>query len=393
MTAPEARIETALVTSADALALLRAEWDDLAARADCHASDMFAWVQAGWECVAEPRQGALRVILARKAGQLVGVWPLVRYPTQLGNVLWQLGAESSEYADILAAPGPDAEAIGRAAWQVAVGLGDLLILRLVRAGSLLDRVARSGGYLATRDRIPAPWICFDDYPDFAAFMARVNKDRRATLRRARRHLGRKGAVEFAMLEDPAERRAAVDWALARKNEWLAGKGLHNSWIVSARYRAFLHRLAGMGSEPTPLRIFVLRLDGRLIAVLVSTIDRTWVEFYIISNDPAWARFSPGTLLLEDSVAWAYAHGLQFDFRIGDERYKASWANRHCNVTTFHIALTWRGAVAVGLEAARLRWVRGRAGYRRTRAWVITHLLKPWVNPLRAVLRYRAEATR
>jgi CelD/BcsL family acetyltransferase involved in cellulose biosynthesis len=270
---------------------------------------------------------------------------------------------------------------GRPRW----GLGDVLVLRHVRPGSLLDRVARATRRPATRDAILAPWICFEQFPDFDAYLAGVNKDRLVTLRRLRRGLARKGALESAVLDDPASRAEAVDWVLARKQEWLAREGLRSAWVGTAGYHAFLHRMAGMSGASAPLRIFVLRLDGKLIAVFVCSTNRNWLEFHLNSHDPAWAHFSPGTLLMTDCIAWAHAHGLRFDFRIGDERYKASWANRSCDVTTFHVALTARGMVAVGMEAARLGGLRARSRYRRAQARIIRHLPRSWREQLKTVL--------
>jgi CelD/BcsL family acetyltransferase involved in cellulose biosynthesis len=213
----------------------------------------------------------------------------------------------------------------------------------------------------------------------------VNRDRIVTLRRLRRGLARKGALESALLDDPASRAEAVDWVLARKQEWLAREGLRSAWVGTAGYRAFLHRLAGMSGASAPMRIFALRLDGRLIAVLACSTSRNWLEFHLNSHDPAWAHFSPGTLLMQDCIAWAHAHGLAFDFRIGDERYKASWANRRCDVTSFHVALTARGMVAVGLEAARLGGLRARGRYRGMRARIIRGLPRSWRQRLKTVL--------
>ncbi|MFZ3326324.1 MAG: hypothetical protein WA231_10685 [Methylocella sp.] len=48
------------------------------------------------------------------------------------------------------------------------------------------------------------------------------------------------------------------------------------------------------------------------------------------------------------------HGLEFDFRFGDEPYKESWANERGILASFSRPLTVKGAVLVLLLLARQR---------------------------------------
>ena len=372
---PAAILESEVVSTAEGLLLLRSEWEDLAARAHCHVSATPAWALAGWDTVAAPRGAELRVIVVRQAGRLAAVWPLVRYRHGLTATLVPLGSESSEYPDILAEPDAHDMAVGRAAWGVATTLGDVLVLRYVRHGSLLDRLARSARRPAARHTVAAPWICFERHPDFGAYLAGVSKARRSSLRRKRQSLARLGALEFGMPERPGDRAEIVDWLLARKREWLRRKGLRSLWLDTPEYGAFLHRVAARTDPAAPVRIFTLRLDGKLIAALLGTVDRAWLEFYLTGYDPAWARFSPGGLILADCIGRAHARGLRFDVRVGDESYKSIWANRQSSVTTFRVALTAIGLAPVAWQAARLS-----PGF-------IRRQLRPWWQRRKAILEW------
>lgn len=280
-------------------------------------------------------------------------------------MLVPLGSESSEYPDILAGTGTDAMAVGRAAWAAATGAGDMLVLRHVRHGSLLDRVAKSSRLPTTRHTDPAPWICFDRFPDFGTYLAGSSAARQATLRRRRRTLAKCGALEFGVLAGPLVDAGIVDWLLARKRDWLRQKGLRSVWLDTPEYAAFLNRITAEGDPAGAVRIFTLRVDGKLIAVLLGTVDRTWLEYYLSGYDPAWARFSPGAIILAECIGWAHANGRQFDFRLGNEDYKSIWANSQSSVTTFHVALTAIGLVPVAREALRLA------------LGSVRRLLKPW----------------
>ena len=371
---PVPRIDIEVLTHIDAFAALRCEWNALTAETDCHASDSWAWAMAGWHCIAAPRQGALQVIVARSEGRLVGLWSLVRYHSWRGAVLRPLGSEATEYAAIITTSSHLADAVGIAIWQRARTLGDALILPHVRAGSMLAGIARAHCRMATRDTTITRWVDFTPHADFEGFLSTINRKRTATLRRARRRLAREGDLAVACIVDPAEQAEVIDWALGRKQQWLRENEISNPWIGAASYRAFLHTLSA--DSISPLRIFTLRLDGRIIASAILSQHGHWLESNIIAHDPDWSRFSPGTLLNTECLRFAFEHGVQFDFRIGEQPYKASWTNKTCEATTVHAALTLRGLLVVAAEARRLTRLRLRGRVRQARGLLIGKVIKP-----------------
>ena len=68
--------------------------------------------------------------------------------------------------------------------------------------------------------------------------------------------------------------------------------------------------------------------------------------------------------------------MQFDFRIGEQPYKASWTNKTCEATTVHAALTLRGLLVVAAEARRLTRLRLRGRVRQARGLLIGKVIKP-----------------
>ncbi len=362
---------------------LEQEWTALAQRSDCRASAGYAWALAGWMHVAAPRGAELRVITVRDGGKLVGVWPLVRYTDRHASRIRPLGSESSEYTELLIAPEANSTAVARLIWQAAETLGDALQLPYVRPGSPLAHLIQTCHHPMTRDAIAAPWVSFDTHPNFSDYRDGVNKRRREAIARNGRRLARQGRVEIRQEDNLAARAVLLDWILDQKTAWLRRTGLASDWLGRPEYRAFLHQLAAIAGDASPLRLVALLVSGQPVAGFVFSADDSWLEFFIIAHDPAWESFSPGSQLLERCLGWSHATARNFDFRIGDERYKSSWANQTCNVTSHHIALTRRGLLPVATEAMRLERCRLRGRYRRARAWAIDTLIKPWLRPQRA----------
>jgi len=371
-------LETGVITDAAAMAELRAEWDELAARSSCRVSESYCWAHAGWTCVAGPRGAELRVVVARAQGRLVGVWPLARDRMRGWAMLRPLGSDSSENADMLVEPGAAALEVGLALWDTATQQGDVLHVTHVRDSCLLDIVLRRCAALSARDSADIRWTDFGTTPDFDRYMASLSSDRRLSVGRMRRRLERDGHVTDSLIEDPLERAASVDWIIDRKKTWLVERRLHSDWVGTPGYRAFLRQMALDPAGCELLQIHALRLDDKVVAMALSLVFGRHHDYYMVGHDPAFDHCSPGTVLMKECIRAAVAAGRNFDFRIGDQAYKKSWSNRTCGATTWHVALSVRGLPVVGWNAGRLAHRRLRSRYRLGRAWVITNVIKPLI---------------
>jgi CelD/BcsL family acetyltransferase involved in cellulose biosynthesis len=105
------------------------------------------------------------------------------------------------------------------------------------------------------------------------------------------------------------------WALAGQPGVLA-----NSAIQS------FHKIAAPQLlERGVLRLYALRLNGRIIASLYALFERDTASCYLQGFDPDYARFSPGVHLLGSVIADAVREGQQrIDFLRGREPYKQHW---------------------------------------------------------------------
>jgi CelD/BcsL family acetyltransferase involved in cellulose biosynthesis len=391
----EVGFEIEVVTAEARVEEIRGEWDALVARAACRASEVYDWAIGGWRLMTAAQGRRLSLILARRCGRLVGMWPLSCTEERFWRVLRPLGPETVEFSDMLVETGDDEDAVGRALWRAAAGLGDVAILPHVREGCVLGRIVAQLGGLATRDVMPTRWIEFAGSDRFSSFLADVSPENRVTERRMRRGLHRLGRLELVELDDPDERAAAVDRILALKLAWLLDPALNHqwqdtTWIQTDGYRALLLQLARLDRADAPLRVHELRLDGAMIAAGFCLVTPAWTQFNLTYYDPAFRRKSPGIVLLLDLIRVAAEAGGNFDFSIGDRDYKAIWSNRSCDAATYHVVLRSRGAALVAAEWLRLARLRGRSRYRQLRAWGIERGAKPVLARLGAKRRHSSD---
>lgn len=166
--------------------------------------------------------------------------------------------------------------------------------------ALVGRHAEAHGLpLALANRIERPHLKAqveaDDY-----LRASLGGHHFRELRRLKRRLSERGRLDYTVARQPEEVRLAVETFLALEaSGW---KGRARTAMAIDRYRAAFVREAAQRLAGRDLcRVHQLSLDGRAIASLVvfveSGVAYTWKTAY----DEAFARFSPGTLLMVEAT--------------------------------------------------------------------------------------------
>jgi CelD/BcsL family acetyltransferase involved in cellulose biosynthesis len=334
------------VTDPARLPALREEWEALWARTPgAHASQGFDWCVTGWQTTATPRGRTLAVLVLREAGRATLIWPLTLRRRLWARIAMPLGAESTEYDPALIEPGADAPARLAAAWAFlrAELRADAICVPFVRPDSAMHGAIADLGLRGRTETLPAPFVAWGGQ-SWQDYMRGRSGNLRTGIARRRRRLAERGALAFTRLTDPAAIAPVIDWALRQKSGWMSRKTLDNDFIREAVYRRFLAIQAAAPGAAGQLAVFTLTLDGALVAAKIGTLDGTRYEGFITAHDPAFASFSPGQLILADTLAWCHARGLDYDFRIGTEAYKAEWATASVALTTHNLSLTARGAL-------------------------------------------------
>ena len=197
------------------------------------------------------------------------------------------------------------------------------------------------------------------------FKTKMSKRSQQTLRRKRRKLENIGAVDFAR---PSSEAQADTWAalmISWKRAQVRQRGGSDHFADPAGMRVIEASIRSKAGQ-----VFALTLDERPIAICY-TIEaetpagptRLLYQTAIDMDGPVAA--SPGVLLLNELLEMSCRDGFEwFDFGMGDEAYKAQWAEASLALSAVHRAVTARGLPVVSLLKAEFlarRFVKSRPG--------------------------------
>lgn len=289
-----------------------------------------AWLVPWWRHFDE---GALRLLTLREGEALRALFPLYIHRRSL----LPLGIGTSDYLDALVEPGFAGPAMAALFGAPGDGFDRADWPQLRPASPLLAGTAPRGWQDATEPAEPCPVL---DLPArFEDLAGRVSAKTLRDLRVARRRAAEAGArfeeateATLAEILDALFRLHAARWATRGEAGVLADPRVE-AW----------HRDAAPGLlRAGLLRLFALRLEGRVVAVIHALADppgraRRTLYLYLQGFDPALERLSPGLLLVGEAIGRAIAEGFAAaDFLRGQERYKSFWGA--ANAPTFRRVL-------------------------------------------------------
>lgn len=155
----------------------------------------------------------------------------------------------------------------------------------------------------------------------------VNRKLRESLRRRKKGLRRLGQVSV-------ERHVALDrieevlelFFQAHISRWKAmGK---SSPFENKSMRQFYLSLAANLAKKNMLQLTTLTIDGRPIGYHFGFLHNNKLYGYSTAFEMGFARYSPGSLLLEAEIKTAFEAGLrEVDMLRGEERYKYEWTDK------------------------------------------------------------------
>jgi CelD/BcsL family acetyltransferase involved in cellulose biosynthesis len=349
-----------IVTARAGFDALATEWDDLFARAgrDHQGFQTFSW---NWHwCnhyLGKPRDGGgcLSVLVGRRAGRLVMVWPLVtRRVAGVTQLTW-MGAPVSQYGDVLIDDLPDALAILRAGWAhvIAATKPDLVSLPRVRADAAVAPLITELCALPTR-RLQAPYLDLASAPDFETYMQRHSGRSRKKRRAAAKRLAEQGAKFVQHAKDATASQLAVD-AIVSKRAQLLERGIISPPLADPRMRAFFADAAAAGAHSAGVTVYALEIDGERAAIDVLVACKDAIATHIFAYEPKYAKDRVGAYLLELTIAQAFADGRHtFDLLAPADDYKLRWADGTIDVTDWAVPVSAKGTAYARLYLQTLR---------------------------------------
>jgi CelD/BcsL family acetyltransferase involved in cellulose biosynthesis len=346
-------LDVRVVTTDAELEGLKDDWSTLF-KATPHVSGSQSWDYAAAWRHGHTRGWALHVVAVRRAGRLVGVWPLaIRREAGLRVATHPGRGSDEEYAGPLIAPGPQADEVARRALTAARQGVDLLEVFNLHPDSpirpLLDRV-RCGFRGATPVHIARTGA----HETMESWLSSRSRKFRRNLTRSRQKLEALGEARIRQIEDPAEVPSLVDWLFAQKLAQLDRQGIDRSWLQAPGSRRLYAQIVAAGDKPGCARAFEVSIDGRRIAAAVA-LQGARCELAVTTYDPAFADASPGVALHAFVARQAVEQGLDLDFRFGDETYKAWWTDEVETRWNYAVAVTPLGSLGVAAAWSRQGW--------------------------------------
>lgn len=300
-------LKVSILTSTDAFTTLRAEWRDALARAE--RASLFLdvdYLEMAWRHFRREHDQPWLVVV-RRGGLLVGLLPLVRSVERVGGlpvrVLRHMGLWEGDRPGLLACEAADplwaaiwaALRRRRADWE-------LLDLRELDAQAWPLRQAGRLG-LGLRGRVSpdtqAGYQLIEG--DWETYLAGRSRNTRQAFRRRQRQLeqahpdARIEVIDAPQaISDAFERYAAIE-----RRGWKqpAGVGLWSDRRQHGFYRELLPHLAARGLAS----VWLLRVGDTDIAGLVRYQWRDIAYERHAAYDPAYASYSPSTLLCMEAV--------------------------------------------------------------------------------------------
>ncbi len=255
-----------------------------------------------------------------RGDRLVGLAPMEVWPEENGRLLKLLGSGISDQLDVLTAPEHDAEVRASllARFQQSDGRWDVCLLE-----PLGDDSPWAGDGRARRLDV-SPTLALPSRVEELASL--VPPRLLSNVRAARRRLERTAPLRSAV----ASARDVDGWMSAlfelHRARWRqrGEDGVFEEPCVLAFHRDVSRRLA----EASLLRLHALFHGERLFAVLYALAAHGRVHYYLSGFDPAYEKYSPGSLIVAAAIEEAITRGERvFDFLRGAEPYKYAWGAR------------------------------------------------------------------
>jgi CelD/BcsL family acetyltransferase involved in cellulose biosynthesis len=303
------------------------EWGELFGR--CPGATTFQrpqWILA-WLDSFHPVQPFF--IVVRRGSLLVGIAPLLIYQKNSESILAFAGGGVSDYLDTLIDPRWADEtraAIFNAIRSHPERWDRLELTDLPRNSTLLRQ---SGVGVEVHDACPVLVLP----PSLEDLASVVPAHKLRNYRNAKRRLAEAGNVstEIASRANSHDALSALFRLHAERWGRTGGPGVLSQGLIQQFHRNVAMRLIDMGI----FRLYLLRLDQRVIGALYALFEGETVYCYLQGFDPEYGKMSPGTAILGNVIEAAIKHGAKkIDFLRGREPYKYSWGA--CDSPTYRV---------------------------------------------------------
>ena len=268
------------------------------------------------------RAGRYRLLTICEGADLLGVLPLQLNP---GGMLETPGSMISDYLDpLISHRRSDAvwasllEALNRAPGmdvsQVVLHNArmECTDLNAISSAALEEGFEVSTEEMAQTARIPLA-------PTWDEYLTRLGGHDRKEVRRKLRNAQTKANAELVIAQTEEDVLAALDTVFGFMRQAGGSKGIKARWT----FRPLFKRAAGGLVRSGKLKVYMLRLEGREAAGLISFPSKQGPLLWAAGFDLEMSQWSPGIVLFALAMQQAIAEGVKyFDLLRGQQRYKS-----------------------------------------------------------------------
>ncbi len=352
-----------LIRDERAFEALAPEWDRLLQSSAQRVYFLrYSWIRSWWRHLAPP--GArLHILCCRdRRNELVGIAPLywrrhrmlgIPFARELSFLGMGVEIKTSEYVDMIALRGAEtAVADSVAAFLLSRNDWDRLLLDKVPAQSpFLEYLSgRFGESAASTQSDRAPFI--DTSIPWSEYRKSLGRSMRRNVEYYARRLFKSHRCEFRRAATRAEAVEALD-ALVRLHQMRWEAAGHHGSFRTDHLRNQLFDALQSEFDSGRVRLWTLRIDGRIEAALVGLLDDGVLHYFQKGFNPALNKHDIGTAVLSLCLRDSFEDPAirAFDFMGGGASYKDLWAREHRTTRTVVIS---RPNVRTRLLAARAR---------------------------------------
>jgi CelD/BcsL family acetyltransferase involved in cellulose biosynthesis len=169
-----------------------------------------------------------------------------------------------------------------------------------------------------------------------SYLGTLGSSHRANVRRRIKALGQKFSMRFERVTTEAQRSEALAALVAFHERRYVGRGGSTAFMTPA-LRAFHDEVTRRALDRGWLRLFVLRVDAALVAVMYGFMYNGRFYFYQHGFDEQYQQHSIGLVVMGLSIRAAIDEGAdEFDMLWGVEPYKWLWARETRELRKIHL---------------------------------------------------------
>jgi CelD/BcsL family acetyltransferase involved in cellulose biosynthesis len=317
-----------IISNADSLAAFAPEWSHFVSSQGCVTPFQLPdWLLVWWSHFGS---GSLRAFVFRDAG-CIGVVPCFLHEWNGARQITLLGSGISDCLDPVLAPGREREILARLGTELAEASDwDLCDWQDLAFDSPLQSLSHAALHVQQRQEVMCTEASLPS--SFDQYWRERPRHLHRNIRRYREKARESGSLDFSVATNPQS--DALDALIRLHTSRWSTRG-EPGMIQANHSAAFLLDIAPVFAAQDMLRVFTLRYQDDIAAVILAFAYRKVLYGYVSGFDPKYSRFSVAGILLHESLRHCCENGFKaWNFCRGDEPYKTDWgaeAIRRCRV--------------------------------------------------------------